>query len=85
MAPGSIWNLPHHRRPKGMGRGSSGPVGDYVFALEPLVVERNGLVLRADPIAPDIHAFVEPAARIVLEQYETRLLETRPSWAKVWP
>src|SRR2546430_2606362 len=31
VAPGSFWNLPNHRRPRGLGRGSTGPCGFRKF------------------------------------------------------
>jgi len=56
---------------------------DQIFALEEQILDGTELVLRADPVAPQIHAFVETASRVVLKQYEARLAETRPSWRRV--
>lgn len=33
VSPDSVWNLPNHRRPRGMGRGSTGPASDRVYAI----------------------------------------------------
>ena len=60
VAPESVLNLPNHRRPRAMGQGSSGPNTDHVFYIEPGPLEGKGLVTRPDPLAPSVHAFVEP-------------------------
>lgn len=85
VAPDSIWNLPHHRRPRGLERGSTGPSQDYVYAVDPRVLMERGLVARPDPIAPAIHAFIEPASLVSLTGFEHALTSTRPDWQVVWP
>lgn len=85
VAPQSMWNLPHHRRPRGMGRGSTGPQSDAVFSLETRVVLAVGLLVRPDPSRPEKHAFVEPPAAMELSSYEGRLTSTRRDWRRVWP
>jgi hypothetical protein len=67
-----------------MGRGSTGPSEDRVYAHpeDRLVL---GLRLRRDPDAPERHAFVEPAQRMKLERYEGLLAATLPQWSQVWP
>jgi len=84
-APLSEWNLPNHRRPFGMGRGSTGPREDHVFAVEEDSVGRAALVVRSDPSRPTKHAFVEPAELVELPLYEMNLASTRGNWVRVWP
>lgn len=85
VAPDSMWNLPHHRRPRGMGRGSTGPVQDHVFSIVSAPLRDNGLVARRDPEAPVVHALVEPMQKALLEEFERSLAATRPSWSQLWP
>ena len=85
VAPDSLWNLPHHRRPRGMGRGSTGPVQDQVFSIASVPLRDNGLVARRDPKAPVVHALVEPMQKVFLEEFEHAIVATRPSWRRVWP
>lgn len=85
VAPDSLWNLPHHRRPRTLGRGSTGPDGDHVFSVEGPSLEVRELRTRPDPAAPVIHAFVEPKGRVALAGFETALASTRPEWHRVWP
>ncbi len=35
VSPGSVWNLPPHRRPRTMGRGSTGHAADEVYESMP--------------------------------------------------
>ena len=85
VSPGSIWNVPSHRRPRGMARGSTGPANDRIYEVyEEAIVERR-LLLRPDPKAPTRHAFVEPATQMPFEAYELELVSTRPAWRQVWP
>jgi len=85
VAPGSPWSVPNHRRPTGMGRGSTGHNGDRVYAIEeaPLTAER--LAVRPDPERPALHAFVEPAVKMLLGDYEAGVAATRHAWEIVWP
>ena len=85
VAPSSMWNLPNHRRPKGMGRGSSGPADDRVYAIEEMALRSQPLDVRVDPNAPAVHAFVEPSMRMPLARYDTSLENTRISWGQAWP
>ena len=85
VAPGSPWNLPHYRRPRSLGRGSTGHDEDRVFEVAEDRVEAVSLVVRPDDRRPELHAFVEPAARMQLGDYERALAATRPAWKVVWP
>ena len=85
VAPDSMWHLPNHRRPRGMGRGSTGPVQDYVFSIAPATLRDNRLVVRRDPVAPAVHALIEPLQRVRLEEFDHLLGATRPSWQRAWP
>ena len=79
VAPNSLWNLPHHRRPRRLGRGSTGRDSDRVFAIDGGAVEPP-LTVRMGPDAPDLHALVEPDSVMLLGEYRTCLARTRPSW-----
>ena len=68
-----------------MGNGSSGNVRDFVFALAGEVIPSDKLKIRLDPQCPQIHAFIEPAKIVELEDYERALLATRKEWLQVWP
>jgi hypothetical protein len=85
VAPGSPWNVPNHRRPRGMGRGSTGHNEDYVYGIEDAPVRAEGLAVRPDTKRPLVHALVEPAVRMQLGDYETALTATRDSWKTAWP
>jgi hypothetical protein len=77
-----MWNIPNHRRPKGMGRGSTGPGGDHVFAIARVQPE---ISIRFDPLCPARHAFMEPSEPIPLAVFQIALANTRPDWQRVWP
>jgi hypothetical protein len=85
VAPKSAWNIPNHRRPRGMGRGSAGRSDDRMYALAETEIPPDKLKVRLDPRYPEKHAFVEPADRIELVGYERNLAGTGKSWKQVWP
>jgi hypothetical protein len=85
VAPGSMWNLPNHRRPRGMWRGSTGPADDHVFSLAAVCVSSAGLSARLDPQRPLKHAFIEPRSAVELSLYEAMLASSRPDWQQEWP
>ena len=85
VAPESFWNVPNHRRPRGMAHGSTGPEDDFIYAVDREPVELVGLAIAPDANKPLIHAFVEPAESMALNAYEEALLSTRPHWSKAWP
>jgi hypothetical protein len=85
VAPNSAWNIPTHRRPRGMGNGSSGNSHDRMHALAGKAIPVDKLKVRPDPQYPQMHAFVEPAMMIELEGYESNLAATRKEWEQVWP
>src|SRR5882724_11681217 len=85
VALGSMWNLPNHRRPIGMLRGSTGPANDHVFAVAEAANRRQRLDVRPDPPGSPRHAVVEPSEQMSLAEYESSLANTRPAWRRVWP
>lgn len=85
VAPDSMWNVPNHRRPRGMKRGSAGNINDRMYTLTDASLPADKLRVRVDPQAPQRHAFVEPAAIIELAGYENHLADTRNDWRQVWP
>jgi len=85
VAPKSAWNLPNHRRPRGMGMGSSGRYDDRVYALGENALLDDKLKVRGDPDQPDRHAFIEPAFAVELSVYEADLADTRRDWRQMWP
>lgn len=82
VSPDSMWNLPHHRRPRGMQRGSTGPVEDRIYATDPADLKRQPLDIRPDTPR---HATVEPSMQMNLANYEGALAATRPFWVQAWP
>ena len=85
VAPSSVWNVPNHRRPHEMGRGSTGPSRDRIYSIGDELAVVGLLVVRSDPGAPSRHAFVEPSQAMPLEHYEQALVSTRPAWRQAWP
>jgi hypothetical protein len=85
VAASSVWNLPHHRRPRDMLRGSTGPAHDWVFSIPTAAVVEESLAVRPDPARPGKHAFVEPARPATLAEFEEGLARTRVRWGKAWP
>ena len=85
VAPGSIWNVPNHRLPRGMQRGSTGSSGDFAYGIAETAILLVGLTIRSDPAQPQLHAFVEPATAMELSEYEADLESTRMAWMKLWP
>jgi hypothetical protein len=85
VAPDSVFNLPNHRRPRGLGHGSTGPGADWVFGITLPPLTAACLLVRPDPRRPHKHAFVEPRNPVSLEGFEASLTSTRPSWSRVWP
>jgi hypothetical protein len=85
VTPDSIWNIPSHRRPRGMSMGSSGKITDRIYALAKVAIPADKLNVRRDPKKPEMHAFVEPAVMIKLAGYEKDLADTRNTWRQVWP
>jgi hypothetical protein len=84
VAIGTFWNLPAHRRPRLLGRGSTGPVTDRIY--EVAVPFRPDLLLEVFEDLPlEHHAVVEPSGRMPFVQYESALLATRANWTPVEP
>ena len=68
-----------------MGRGSSGPITDHVFSIEGDRLEGHELRVRPDPVAPSVHAFIEPARRMLVDVFQAALAATRLGWTRAWP
>jgi hypothetical protein len=85
VAPNSEWNVPNHRRPRGMGKGSAGKREDRMYALAAVAIPADKLNARLDPQCPDKHAFMEPTFPVELAGYERDLTETQNDWKQVWP
>jgi hypothetical protein len=85
VAPGSMWNVPNHRRPRGMLNGSTGDAGDRVYAIDPAEIMKRPLSVRPHPPESTLHAHVEPSRQMSLGAYEDALATTRPSWVQAWP
>ena len=85
VSPDSIWNLPAHRRPRTMGRGSTGHACDAVYETTLRALIPYTLSVRRDPDSPTTHAFVEPALRRPLADYQKSIGDSRPMWKKVEP
>ena len=85
VSPASLLNVPNHRRPRGMQKGSTGPPTDFVYAIADASIPIEKLALTLDLGQPEMHAFVEPAILVELSAYEADLADTRSDWRKVWP
>lgn len=85
VSPNSPWHIPQHRRPRGMGRGSTGPGKDWVFGIDNGGLHVHFLSTRLDPQNTQRHAFVEPLATITLLEYNTSLAATQGHWRRAWP
>jgi hypothetical protein len=84
VATGSHWNLPAHRRPRMMGRGSSGNPSDCVYRVALPFEVRFALEVREDDPEKH-HALVEPGVPMTVSSFEGALAETRSAWQRVWP
>ena len=85
VSPGSYWNIPNHRRPSAMGKGSTGPRGDHMFAISVPPLLAQSLMVRRDPEYPERHAFVESKMLRTHKDYSEALALTRASWRRAWP
>ena len=77
VSPGSLWHVPNHRRPHGMGRGATGPVRDWIFMIDDGGLRATSLSTRLDPVNPIRHAFVEPIRILKLSEYNAVLVTTQ--------
>lgn len=78
-APDTPWNLPPHRRPRRLGRASTGPNADIVYEIDSVSVTNQRLAVDRD--APD-HVLVRPDDSSTLTEFGARLERTRPSWTR---
>ncbi len=85
VSPKSPWHIPQHRRPRGMGRGSTGPDKDWVFGIDNGELHAAFLAVRLDPQNAQRHAFVEPVTTITLLEYNNSLASTQRHWRRAWP
>ena len=85
VSPDSPWHIPHHRRPRGMGRGATGPALDWVFGITNEALNFAALTARLDPVNPARHAFVEPLTTMTHSAYDTALMTTQAEWRRTWP
>lgn len=85
VSPGTYWNVPHHRRPRDMGGGSTGPSGDCIFAITVPQLSIQRLMVRRDPRNPEVHAYVESMIERTHQEYSEALALTRGSWRVAWP
>lgn len=85
VSPDSPWHIPHHRRPRWMGRGATGPTRDGVFGIGNEALHVAVLAARLDPHNPEMHAFVEPLATMTYEDYSATLSRTQTVWRRLWP
>ena len=85
VSPDSPWHIPHHRRPRWMGRGATGPAQDGIFGIGNKALHAAALTARLDPSNPTMHAFVEPFTTMTYEDYTTALVRTQTGWRRLWP
>jgi hypothetical protein len=77
VAPETPWNLPPHRRPRRLGRASTGPDKDGVFEIAEGDIEREELAITRDA---DHHALVHGNGPCRFGELTERIERTRPSW-----
>ena len=82
VSPDSPWYIPHHRRPRWMGRGATGPAQDWVFGIDNGALYVAALAARLDPGNPTMHAFVEPMTTMTLPSYTIALATTQTKWRR---
>ena len=85
VSPGSVLNVPNHRRPRAMGYGSTGSNLLRIYAIAACRVDRGELSLRLDPVRPKKHGFVEPRLAMPASDYENALHGTKEDWRQAWP
>ena len=83
IAPDSPWHIPHHRRPREMGKGSTGPAQDWVFVIQNNELNSVELTARLDPRNPVRHAFVEPLVTVSFTAYSSTLANTQNFWRRL--
>jgi hypothetical protein len=79
VAPDSLWNLPPHRRPRRLGKASTGPSADRVYSLPDDQLPSAQLAALRD--APD-HALAVPQPVCTVGVSELRLASTRSMWVE---
>ena len=79
VAPETPWNLPPHRRPRRLGRASTGPDRDVVFEIGDGDLTRAQLATTRDAVD---HALVRGDAACQFDELVRRIERTRPSWTQ---
>ena len=77
VVPPPVENLARHRRPPDFGGTGKDPV--FVLDTEELPDE---LAYRPDPANPEEHGFIEPAHRVIFEEYRRAIHGTRTLWRR---
>jgi hypothetical protein len=77
VAPNDPMYLPRHRRPPEMG----GTGKDPIWSIRVSDLSRS-LVFRSDPFSPSVHGFVEPAVRMIFEEFQSALADSRRLWQR---
>lgn len=85
VAPCSYWKLPAHRRPRPLGRGSTGHTTDRIYRLALTRVPNRELAVKADTTNPFRHATIEAAMRMRVDAFDLAVKATRQDWVQVWP
>jgi hypothetical protein len=76
VTPADPLDLPFHRKPEWLGGSGKHPVWSV-----PVSDLQRELTTRSDP-SQISHAFVEPAEPMLLDLYQSLLMDTRPSWSE---
>ncbi len=84
VTPNDLWAVQAHRRPRRLGRGSTGHDADRLFSILSDEVSEQRLSVRPNPRWSG-HAFVEPSEIEALDVHEARLAATRTRWINAEP
>ena len=77
VAPRDPMHLPRHRRPPEIG----GTGKDPIWSIRVSDLSQS-LVFRPDPFSPAVHGFVEPAVRMIFEEFQSALADSRMLWQR---
>ena len=80
VSPNTPENLPFFRCPPEFGGTGKDPVWELDLLAENSNNPLRKLAYRADPKDPERHGFIEPASRMLFEEYQQALHETYDAW-----
>lgn len=79
VAPETPWNLPPHRRPRHLGRASTGNNKDAVYEIGEIDISKEQLTVTQDH---EDHALIHGDGPCHFGELVRRIEATRPSWSQ---